>query len=264
MDIQVFSDFHIELWNKIPEIPAKSKYLFLAGDICQLTHPLFFPFLEYCSKNWIKIFYVPGNHEFYIQNYTHNDLLLKYKNQIREKFNNIYFLDNEYISLDEENINIYGATFWTQPTFNTINEAKIYVKDYQFISYQDVDNKITELDFNYINHLSCTSFYKLQKYLNETDKKTIVMTHFPPTQIGTSNPKYLTRQLSHLTNYFAWPDNTVANLNTTNILAWISGHTHWSYDFIHQGVRLIGNQLGYKTEVLKTRLNEKGVYTIIS
>ena len=37
--IQVYSDIHIELWNKIPELPVKAKYLFLAGDICNQIHP---------------------------------------------------------------------------------------------------------------------------------------------------------------------------------------------------------------------------------
>jgi hypothetical protein len=63
--VQIYSDIHIELWNKLPELPVNSKYLFLAGDICRLTHPLFYPFFDYCSSKWEKVFYTPGNHEFY-------------------------------------------------------------------------------------------------------------------------------------------------------------------------------------------------------
>ena len=32
--VQIFSDIHIELQNKLPEISIKAKYLFLSGDIC--------------------------------------------------------------------------------------------------------------------------------------------------------------------------------------------------------------------------------------
>ena len=71
--IQVYSDLHIELWNKIPEITPRAKYLFLAGDVCHINHPLFFPFLDYCSKNWTKTFYIPGNHEYYIQKRNYNE-----------------------------------------------------------------------------------------------------------------------------------------------------------------------------------------------
>ena len=56
--LQIFSDIHIELWNKMPEIPVMAKYLFLAGDIIQLNHPLFYKFFDYCSANWEKVFYI--------------------------------------------------------------------------------------------------------------------------------------------------------------------------------------------------------------
>jgi hypothetical protein len=80
--IQVYSDLHIELWNKIPEIPARAKYLFLAGDICIINHPLFYTFLDYCSQNWTKTFYTPCNHEYYTKKKNYNELLFEYKYKI--------------------------------------------------------------------------------------------------------------------------------------------------------------------------------------
>jgi hypothetical protein len=263
ISIQVYSDLHIELWNKIPEIPARAKYLFLAGDVCNINHPLFFPFLDYCSKNWTKIFYTPGNHEYYIQKRNYNELLFEYTYRIGEKYKNIFCLNNNFVSLDEENINIYGATFWTFPPFTSTYEAKMSINDYNYMSYfKKGPDHVVDLDINYVKYLSNEAFTSLQKYLNETDKKTIVMTHFPPNRTGTSHPRYLAeKRTANL--YFAWPDGTLQNFKLDNILTWISGHTHWSYDFIQDDVRLIGNQLGYKSEVGKTGLNENGVYEII-
>jgi predicted phosphodiesterase len=260
--IQVFSDIHIELWNKIPEIPVKAKYLFLAGDICNITHPLFYPFFDYCSKNWTKIFYVPGNHEYYTKKKNYNELLFEYKYKIWERYKNVYCLDNNYVSLDEENINIYGATFWTQPPFSTTYDAKISINDYNWITYfKKGKDTVVNLDINYVKELSDESFTSLQKYLNETDKKTIVMTHFPPNRTGTSHPRYLSeKRTANL--YFAWPDGTLQNFNLDNVLTWISGHTHWSYDYVINGVRLISNQIGYKSELGHTGVNEDGVYEI--
>jgi hypothetical protein len=261
--IQIFSDIHLELWNKMPEIPVKAKYLFLAGDICNINHPLFYTFLDYCSKNWIKTFYVPGNHEYYIKKKNYNELLFEYKYKIGERYKNIYCLDNNYVSLDEENINIYGATFWTQPPFDSTYDAKMFINDYNWITYfkQGLD-KVVNLDINYVRQLSDESFTGLQEYLNTTDKKTIVMTHFPPHRIGTSAPRYLAeKRIANL--YFAWPNNTLSTFKLDNVLTWISGHTHWSYDFEQNGVRLIGNQLGYQSEVGHTGLNEDGIYEII-
>lgn len=261
--IQVYSDLHIELWNRIPPIPVKAKYLFLVGDIGYINNPLFFPFLDYCSVNWIKTFYIPGNHEYYVKKKSHTELLYEYADKIKQRYKNVFYLNNSYVSLDEENINIYGSTFWTVPPFTSNYEAKMYINDYNNIKYfnQTKGYKV-DIDTTYVKNLADESFTSLQKYLNETDKKTIVMTHFPPHRTGTSHPKYLLdRRIVNL--YFAWPDETLQNFNLDNVLTWLSGHTHWSYDFIQNGIRLIGNQLGYKSEIGETGLNEDGVYEII-
>jgi len=118
-----------------------------------------------------------------------------------------------------------------------------------------------KLDVPKVRELSKTSFKNLQDYLSGENKKTIVVTHFPPTRTGTSDPKYLAEK--KITNlYFAWPDDTLNNFKLNNVLAWISGHTHWSYDFRQNNIRLISNQLGYKSEIGKTGLIEDGLYEI--
>jgi len=63
-------------------------------------------------------------------------------------------------------------------------------------------------------------------------------------------------------NIYSWPEDTVDRLNLTNTPLWISGHTHWSYDFKRYNTRFISNQLGYKSETENTWLNEKGLYEI--
>ena len=261
ISIQVFSDIHIELWNKLPEIPIRAKYLFLAGDICYQTHPLFYKFLSFCSLNWEKVFYTPGNHEFYIKNKNYNELTIEYKNFLKEKYKNIFYLDNECVSLDD-NVDVYGTTFWTNPTFSSTYEAKMYINDYNIIKYfkQGLD-RVVDLDINYVRELSYESFDSLQNHLKQTKKQTIVMTHFPPIRTGTSNPKY-SGQNPLLANYFSWNDDTIDKLNIINLPVWISGHTHWSYDFERDGIRFISNQLGYKSEIGDTNVNEDGLYEI--
>lgn len=261
LSIQIYSDIHIELCNKLPELPVLSKYLFLAGDICYYSHPLFFPFFDYCSKNWEKVFYIAGNHEYYVKNKNFNELNFEYKYKIGERYKNIFYLENDFVALNEE-INVYGTTFWTKPPFQTTNEAKIYLNDYNWITYFNKDlNKIKNLDINFINELSKESFKKLQLYLNQQEKKTIIMTHFPPLRTGTSEPKYLLEKKT-TDLYFSWPDKTIDDFNLYNVSAWISGHTHWSYEFEKNGTKFIGNQVGYKNEYGNTKINELGVYEI--
>jgi predicted phosphodiesterase len=258
---QIYSDIHIESWNKIPEIKVKSKYLILAGDICQLNHPLFYTFFDYCSAKWEKTFYVPGNHEYYSRKKNMNELEFEYKYRIGERYKNIFYLNNSFIPLNDD-INIYGSTFWTNPPFNSNYEAMMYVNDYNYIKYfsQNLGYSVN-LDINKARELCNDSFVKLNNYLKENKKKTIVITHFPPTRTGTSSPQYLAEEKTS-NSYFSWPDDTLSKFQLNNVVAWISGHTHWSYDFQQNGVRLIGNQLGYKNEVGNTGMNEDGLYEI--
>jgi len=261
--IQVFSDIHIELWNKFPQFPVKSKYLILAGDIGQIDHPSFYPFLDYCSSNWQKTFYVPGNHEYYSKTKNITELELEYKYSIEKRYTNIFYLNNSVAEL-ENDINIYGTTFWTNSPFWSTDDAKTYLNDYNFICYfkPGVD-RVVPLDVAKVNSLSKDSIKRLQNYLAGENKKTIIVTHFPPQQSGTSHPKYRSQGII-MKNYFSHPDKSLNNFkNTENILCWISGHTHYSYDFTSpKGIRLISNQLGYKSEVEETGINEDGLYEI--
>jgi predicted phosphohydrolase len=261
LTIQIFSDIHIELWNKLPTLHVNSKYLFLAGDICSQTHALFYPFFDYCSNHWEKVFYVPGNHEFYVKTKNFNELSFEYKYRLSQRYKNVFYLDNDCVPLDDE-IDVYGTTFWTIPPFKSTYEAKMSINDYNWISYfNKKQKKVLDLDINYVKELANESFDKLHNHLDKTDKKTIVMTHFPPLRNGTSAEKYvLEKSLSNL--YFSWPDITVDKLKLKNVPTWISGHTHWSYDFKISGTRFISNQLGYKSEVGFTGLKEDGLYEI--
>ena len=263
--IQVLSDIHIELWNKFPKIPAKCKYLILAGDIGQLNHPSFYPFLDYCSVNWEKTFYIPGNHEYYSKDKNMTELDFEYKFNIESKYRNIFYLNNSVAEL-ENDINIYGSTFWTKPSFSSTCDASKYLNDYNCITYynQGLD-KAVNLDIQKVKELSDDSFIQIQEYLAGENKKTILVTHFPPQQTGTSHLKYRL-QGKIMKNYFSHPNGLLKRFeNISNILCWISGHTHYSYDFISpEGIRLISNQLGYKNECITgdTCFNTDGLYEI--
>jgi Icc-related predicted phosphoesterase len=121
---------------------------------------------------------------------------------------------------------------------------------------------VVDLDIGYVNELSETSYNKLKQYLTNVKKPTIVMTHFPPIRTGTSAPLYLAQDRK-VNPYFSWSDETINDFDLTKVPIWISGHTHWSYDIIKNGSRFVGNQLGYKSEIGQTGLNEEGLFEII-
>ena len=238
--IQIFSDLHIEIWNKLPELPVFTKYLFLAGDICSANHPLFYKFFDYCSARWEKIFYVPGNHEFYHPRKNYNELIFEYKYAFEKKYKNVFYLDNDFISLNDE-IDVYGSTFWRYPAFDSTREAKAHINDYANIRYfHSGRNKIVNWDISYVKKLSKDSYYLLQNHLAKTKKKTIVVTHYPPRD-----------------------DESLQNFHLKNVSLWISGHTHRSHNIERYDCKFVSNQLGFKHEVPYTGISENGVFDLI-
>lgn len=240
MLFQIYSDIHAEHVKQFPQIPPLCDTLILAGDICIIYHSNFIPFMEYCSKHWKTVIYVLGNHEFYIRKYKINkykiggeegvnikNVILEYK-KVLEPYSNIHCLENEYIDLNDE-IRIYGSTLWTK------HNCADRINDYDFIKV-----KYTDEWSNY--EIEC-----LEKYLQENTKKTIIVSHFPFIREGTSNPKY---ENNGLIEYFAWND-LLQSLPKENIIASISGHTHYSYDINHDNVHYISNQFGYMHELRK-------------
>lgn len=260
VSFQVLSDVHTEIFPfNYKNFPAKAKYLILAGDIGNLSrdNKRITGFLNYCSANWKYVIYVPGNHEYYSDKLSIQDLNKVYKHDICGKYPNVVFLESEGFHLEDEDVMIYGTTFWTKPPFKTLYEAQSYVNDYNHIMYSSKD-----LTIDNVSTLSATSYDKLKLFLESNNKKTIVVTHFPPHTAGTSDPKFTSDTGRAINKYFAWSDNTLETISHDNIVAWISGHTHWSYDFVQNGVRLIGNQLGYTNERGKTGVALDAVYEI--
>lgn len=241
-EFQLFSDIHLELKSHSDKchISPKAKYLFLAGDIGNIKNPNYIPFLEYCSSNWDKIIYVFGNHEFY--NRHSMETIISNTYEIISKFSNIYLLNNSYVEIDD--FIIYGMTGWTRCTFSTTRQAQEELNDYKYIStkngrftlsYQNLMvNENIELFKNFIN----------EHTINEHYKKIIVVTHFPPIQQSTRIEPNI-----NLKNYFAWNNLLeTENINGNNIVCWMSGHTHESFDIIHNNIRYINNPIGYSGE----------------
>ena len=266
--IQVISDIHLEFYNSYPKIKPIAKYLFLAGDIGTISDKYDLKvkkFLSYCSNNWEKTFYVLGNHEFYQTNKStckktnFEELEIKYK-EICAEFQNVYLLDNSFQEI-EPGINVYGTTLWTSHEIYDKNLIMIEdeLNDFNMIAIKSDNNSKCNilLTKEYINSKSKTQLEELEKYLNNISKKSntksIILTHFPPIRQGTSNPIY-SSQPEYFKNYFSW-NNINYKLQMSNVVCWISGHTHWSYDLNINNVRYISNQIGYKNECVKDKTN---------
>jgi len=265
MQFQLYSDIHLEMFNghKFPKITPKADYLILAGNIDRKNLE---NFLDYTSKNWERVFYVLGNHEYYYSSYTFHLLKDKYKN-LCNKFHNVHLCDNSYHIIDD--IIIYGFTAWTKPIFKTSEEACLELNDYNEIrTFHDRTITIGEIaiisDNDMIKFKQFLEFF--YNFKSFKDKKLMIVTHFPPISGSsdnlntTSDPIY---KNDILQNYFRWnnlcKEECIPKQYIEKIKVWCSGHTHWNFNFVENNIQYISNQIGYIEETIQ--FND-GLFTV--
>ena len=250
VQFQLFSDMHLEYIKRAPKPSVLAPNLILAGDIGKINTPGWSQFIEYCAGSWENIFYVFGNHEFYHSSKCIPQLKSDYI-QYFSQYPNIHLLDNSEYDLDR--LKIYGFVGWTRSPFESEIQAKDEINDYNYIW----ESKRKLISCQFITGLANLELDKFKTWISNQNKPSLVISHFPPTSSRTSNPIYLS-QHRQLNSYFAW-DNLIKTeqIDPTNIKTWISGHTHWSYDFIDldTNIRYVSNQMGYRDEFGESNFN---------
>ena len=245
LSCQVFSDIHLEMHTVLPRIPCTAPLLILAGDIGKLSHPLFAPFFEDVEARWHQVVYVPGNHEFH-----HSRRTLDALRALME----IWFAGRATALLDSsrmayvdptsgQEFALVGSTLWSRPDASVDTSQLRDFKAIRAVSVRGWNEPVSRQQFcNW--HARCVG--ELLWMLVSTQAEglpTVVITHFPPLQHMTFAPWHWR---SPLRSYFATAELPVsAHTDASHVLAWVSGHTHFCYDFWHQGIRMVSNQVGY-------------------
>ena len=242
MIIQVYSDIHLEYLKSIPIFTPKCDVLVLAGDIGQIHLPSYKLFMDYVSNNWKKVFCVLGNHEYYSDKLSYEELRKKY-NTFFQKYHNITLLDTNKETY--KGIDFLGCTLWGYYPKNCDTN---YINLLNRIKNRDSNNKLISLKRDYLNKIN----QQEKKWIKDNidlNRKTILITHYPTIIQGTSSPKWKNEKFKTL---FA-NDLPIKCINLTAI----SGHTHFCYDFTDSvtGTRHIGNHRGYKDEIEAGEMN---------
>jgi predicted phosphodiesterase len=262
--IQYVSDLHLEMYKISPIfttlVKPCCKYLALAGDIGHPQDDLWKNFFNYVSKEWEHIFYVPGNHEYYNKNSIHKwkynkpttftERNLEIKKSLKE-YKNITLLDTEnpVFHLSKENITIIGSTLWSYIPIDKQTYIFKCMNDYNYIAIDDL-NTISPKDINkmWSEQRKIISdeitLWTLQK------KNIIVLTHHLPS-FELINEKYKNSEI----NYgFA---SNCEDLLTSNVKAWIYGHTHFASENIIRNTKFVVNPKGYQFENVEGFSNGK-------
>ena len=235
MKIQYISDLHLESLNnrmffkKYPVQPC-ADYLVLAGDIIPLNQidPINF-FLDHISQVFSKVFWVPGNHEFYGSDYQ------SYQScniPIRE---NVFLINSQSVILEE--YELLCSTLWSNLDLNKRWFLQYHINDFKYIKYQK--DYIDALDYNAF-HIDALSSLE-NKLQTANPSKTIVVTHHCPVMLS------IPEQENFSTVYGSSLEDLIVKYQP---LYWIYGHTHTANEMINiRNTSLITNQLDKASEI---------------
>lgn len=223
-NIQYASDFHVDANSSVPPITPTADYLAVCGDLGNPKHPQFTQFFKIYSKQYKKIFFVAGNHDYDCSSLYKEHKKISYKpliQQITSQFQNVYFLDREYYQLSD-NILIAGATLWSAPLIT---------------KYPDHTNE-HQKDVTWLKNI-CHTY---------SDKRIVVLTHYVPT-FKLIETRYKERGL-FVTSWFA---SELDYMMEKPIVAWICGHSHSIIETNINGVYCGINAVGHNAICVTNR-----------
>jgi Icc-related predicted phosphoesterase len=223
MKLQFMSDLHIDHYNHFFEIQPVAPNLALIGDIAQSYTPKMYKFLDSISSEFERVFFIPGNHEYYGSYIDHTDVYL----QDLCKDLDIEFLQKKTVEVD--GVLISGCTLWSHATPSGFHKTN----DERWIKNFDQEKMVAE-------HKQHLAF--LEQELHKNRKKPhVVLTHYAPMfemngiwQNGENNCMFAT-DLKYL---FQHP-----------LKYWLCGHVHQNLTNYHNGIPCITNCFGEPEEL---------------
>jgi predicted phosphodiesterase len=252
--IQYVSDIHLEFYDKVPFpllVKPNARYLALAGDIGQPSHSNYNAFFQYVSSNWDKVFYVPGNHEYYSKHpakkwkWVKPQTMEERDADIRSvvcQYSNVHLLSPESpsIYLYKENVAIVGSTLWTHIPSELNGIIRNQVNDFNYIT-KDGTMPIEESDVNLLHKQHYESLETAINYWAYQKVPVCVITHHMPSYVLISS-KYAGK-----TQNCCFASNC-EKIMLPHVKAWIYGHTHAASTGMVRKVFTAVNSRGYPDE----------------
>jgi len=233
MTIQICSDLHLEFpvnreWFKNNPLIPKGEVLIIAGDVYHLDKDFTkLDFIKQVSKDFEKVFIVPGNHEYY-GGYDISTALETTHNQIDE---NVFIVNNYKEKIDD--ITFIFSTMWSKIEKHVLDIA-LGVTDFRKIKFKN--KRFTPDHFNAIHQYG---FEFISKAVN-TEGKKIVTTHHLPSY-DCMNKEF--KKSVYNEAFCVEKKDFIAN---SDVDYWLFGHSHRNIGDIKIGnTQMISNQFGY-------------------
>lgn len=254
MLIRYCSDLHLEGFL---DTPARQETIFLphdprdgdavlvlAGDICSKMAVLV-EFIKQVEQRFIKVIYVPGNHEYYNSEMCYWNRV--FRTTVRAELSNTYIAAGtvEYCTLG--GVDFIFCTGWADGGRTYQEEMCVLtaISDFRYIKFDDRTFKVS--DMQVIHRWQMT---ELENRLNLSKNKTVVVTHHLPSY-SICHPRFGT---AHNGGFASDSDHVVEKANY-----WIHGHTHDTIDTVIGNTRVVANPAGYGRETGRTEFNSYGI-----
>lgn len=233
------SDIHLEFYETDEQIdregfqeildlfPGDSNgILILAGDIGYPWQQIFTEFLKHCCSCYCDVVYTTGNHEYYSEEFSMEQIDILIQGISHENF---HALNNSSVTIS--GLTFIGGTLFTYYPESKYQEVSKIMNDYNYYSPEEVCKRHRET-FEYLND-----------YINKTDDcdNIIVVTHHLPSYYG------LALKYRHLSTNYLYANQLDSLLKKECVKYWICGHTHIPKIF----GKLHINPFGYPGEIIR-------------
>jgi Icc-related predicted phosphoesterase len=234
MRIQYCSDLHLEFEQNNDfiiknQLSVCGDILILAGDIVPLHDELLTdPFFRFISDNYKKVFWVPGNHEFYHRNM--NEFSNSFNIELNDKISIVHNVELYY-----EDIRFIFSTMWSKISRSNEKIIEQCVSDFKCIANNNRNLKAKD-----VNVYHEESFRFIQQSLTNKKCRTVLVTHHSPSLLCNSaahnNSPINEAFCADLTDF----------IEKSEVNFWIYGHSHFNQKPLFIGnTIMLTNQLGY-------------------
>lgn len=233
MKVQICSDLHLEFeenrkWLKENPLEVKGDILIIAGDTFYMDKDFTsLDFIQKVSKQFERVFLIPGNHEYY----NGFDLSTTLDHYCLDILSNVHLVNN-YTTVIDGNRFIFSTLWSTISPNNIVIERRM--NDFHRIRFE---GKLIDIEkYNFV-HQKC--FHFLQSEINKPENKIVITHHLPSNECN--HPDFY----GSILNQAFCVDKTDFILENT-VQHWIYGHSHRNMmDFQIGNTQMITNQLGY-------------------
>lgn len=223
---ELVSDLHLDFYSEACTIldswTAQTEILVIAGDFCELRH-LDIRWLEILRNKWPNIIYVPGNHDYYGNNFSPKTL------DVMRTFCNV--LDREEISVND--IVFAGATLWFPHKRTNLEQ---YISDFHAIKptgYTQFHNWVNS------EHMRDKWFFQWKAQAD------VWITHHMPFAQSIA-PRWAGH---HLNRFFYAQCEDMLSECRKKPKAIVHGHTHDACTYSFLDTPVYCNPMGYPNEI---------------